>query len=53
MENDLFNNRIYQTPEFNLVFRNFEMSDAGIYRCHGEQRQEAENKFNFRLESNI
>ena len=50
MDNNGSYNRIHVTPEFCLVFREFNVVDAGIYRCHGEHGLEAENKYNYRVE---
>lgn len=51
MDNNMSYNRIHVTPEFSLVIREFDEADAGIYRCHGADGQEAENKYNYRLEA--
>ncbi|XP_053972635.1 uncharacterized protein LOC128873245 [Hylaeus volcanicus] len=50
MDNNMSYNRIYTTPQLSLVIKNLEIADAGIYLCHGEEGQEAENKFNYRIE---
>ncbi|XP_076375573.1 uncharacterized protein LOC117227261 [Megalopta genalis] len=50
MENNMSYNRIYTTPELSLVIKHFQATDGGIYLCHGEEGQEAENKFNYRIE---
>ncbi|XP_076640668.1 uncharacterized protein LOC143352224 [Halictus rubicundus] len=50
MDNNMSFNRIYTTPDLSLVIKNFEATDAAIYLCHGEEGQEAENKFNYRIE---
>ncbi|XP_026675099.1 uncharacterized protein LOC108631333 isoform X2 [Ceratina calcarata] len=50
MDNNASYNRIYTTPEFSLAIKDLKITDAGIYLCHGEEGQEAENKFNYRIE---
>ncbi|XP_066594837.1 uncharacterized protein [Prorops nasuta] len=50
MNNNATLNRVHVTDSLILVIRDFELKDAGIYRCHGKEGQETENKFNFRLE---
>ncbi|XP_020285567.1 uncharacterized protein LOC109855564 isoform X2 [Pseudomyrmex gracilis] len=49
--NNVSYSRVYTTPEFGLVIKNFSsVTDAGIYRCHGKDGQEEENKYNYRIE---
>lgn len=43
-------NRIYTKTDLSLVIKSFSAADAGIYRCHGEEGQEKENKYNYRIE---
>ncbi|XP_067210347.1 uncharacterized protein [Linepithema humile] len=50
MDNNISYSRIYTTPDFSLVIRSFSVADAGIYRCHGEEEQKDENKYNYRIE---
>ncbi|XP_076675934.1 uncharacterized protein LOC143373038 isoform X1 [Andrena cerasifolii] len=50
MDNNASYNRIYTTPDMSLVIKELEVTDAGIYLCHGEEGQEVENKFNYRIE---
>ncbi|XP_072748489.1 uncharacterized protein [Anoplolepis gracilipes] len=50
MENNVSYSRIYTTPDFSLVIKSFSDADAGIYRCHGEEGQDKENKYNYRIE---
>ncbi|XP_017765692.1 PREDICTED: uncharacterized protein LOC108554809 [Eufriesea mexicana] len=50
MDNNASYNRIYTTPDLSLVIKNFAETDAGVYLCHGEEGQEIENKFNYRIE---
>lgn len=50
MDNNISYSRIYTTPDFSLVIKSFSIVDAGIYRCHGENGQEEENKYNYRIE---
>ncbi|XP_024939922.1 uncharacterized protein LOC107266555 isoform X1 [Cephus cinctus] len=50
MDNNMSYNRIHVTLEYSLVIKSFQMSDKGIYRCHGQVGQEEEYKFNYRLE---
>ncbi|KAK9297885.1 hypothetical protein QLX08_008548 [Tetragonisca angustula] len=50
MDNNVSFNRIYTTPDLSLVIKEIAVTDAGIYLCHGEEGQEIENKFNYRLE---
>ncbi|XP_025153528.1 uncharacterized protein LOC105183146 [Harpegnathos saltator] len=50
MDNNVSYSRIYATPDLSLVIRNFSAADAGIYRCHGEEGQEKEDKYNYRIE---
>ncbi|KAK2587471.1 hypothetical protein KPH14_003175 [Odynerus spinipes] len=50
MDNNASYNRIYVTLDLSLVIKNIEKSDAGIYRCHGQEGQEKEHKFNYRIE---
>lgn len=52
MDNNASYNRIYTTPELSLIIKGFAATDAGIYLCHGEEGQETENKFNYRIERN-
>lgn len=53
MDNNISYSRVYVTPDLSLVVKNFTITDAGIYRCHGEEGQEKENKYNYRLERKI
>nr|XP_031846344.1 uncharacterized protein LOC116432949 [Nomia melanderi] len=50
MDNNISYNRVYTTPDLSLVIKHLEIADAGIYLCHGEEGQEAENKYNYRIE---
>lgn len=50
MDNNVSYSRIYTTPDLSLVIKSFSVADAGIYRCHGEEGQERENKYNYRIE---
>ncbi|XP_029041595.1 uncharacterized protein LOC114875459 [Osmia bicornis bicornis] len=50
MDNNSSYNRVYTTLELSLVIKNLMITDAGIYLCHGEEGQEVENKFNYRIE---
>ncbi|XP_043603621.1 uncharacterized protein LOC122576844 [Bombus pyrosoma] len=50
MDNNASFNRIYTTPDLSLVIKDIAVTDAGIYLCHGEEGQEIENKFNYRIE---
>ncbi|CAL7936717.1 unnamed protein product [Xylocopa violacea] len=50
MDNNASYNRIYSTPELSLVIKDLALTDAGVYLCHGEEGQETENKFNYRIE---
>lgn len=52
MDNNASFNRIYTTPDLSLVIKDIAVTDAGIYLCHGEEGQEIENKFNYRIERN-
>lgn len=52
MDNNSSYNRVYTTLELSLVIKNLMITDAGIYLCHGEEGQEVENKFNYRIERN-
>lgn len=51
--NNVSYSRVYTTPEFSLVIKNLSVTDAGIYRCHGKDGQEEENKYNYRIEREI
>ncbi|XP_043285783.1 uncharacterized protein [Venturia canescens] len=51
MDNNISMNRVHTTPGFSLVIKNFDDSDTGIYRCHGPNGEEEENKYNYRLEA--
>uniref|UniRef100_A0A0C9R2Q8 Tigit protein n=1 Tax=Fopius arisanus TaxID=64838 RepID=A0A0C9R2Q8_9HYME len=53
MSNNMSSNRIHLTPELNLIIKDFELKDAGIYRCHGPLGQNMENKFNYRIEREL
>lgn len=53
MDNNISYSRIYTTPDFSLVIKSFSIADAGIYRCHGEEGQKDENKYNYRIERKI
>lgn len=53
MDNNVSYNRIYVTLDLSLVIKNIGRADAGIYRCHGQEGQEKEYKFNYRIERNI
>ncbi|XP_023289514.1 uncharacterized protein LOC105698480 isoform X2 [Orussus abietinus] len=48
--NNISFNRVYLNPQLSLVIKDFDNSDAGIYRCRGNEGQEEEYKFNYRLE---
>ncbi|KAL6441498.1 hypothetical protein ACFW04_003582 [Cataglyphis niger] len=50
MDNNVSYSRIYTTPDLSLVIKSFSVADAGIYRCHGKEGQEKENKYNYRIE---
>ncbi|XP_077278576.1 uncharacterized protein LOC143906367 [Temnothorax americanus] len=50
MDNNVSYSRVYVTPDLSLVVKNFTVTDAGVYRCHGEEGQEKENKYNYRIE---
>ncbi|KAL6265452.1 hypothetical protein P5V15_002248 [Pogonomyrmex californicus] len=50
MDNNISYNRIYTMPDLSLVIKSFTELDTGIYRCHGKEGQEKENKFNYRIE---
>ncbi|XP_071642821.1 uncharacterized protein [Temnothorax longispinosus] len=50
MDNNVSYSRVYITPDLSLVVKNFTVTDAGVYRCHGEEGQEKENKYNYRIE---
>ncbi|XP_014474495.1 PREDICTED: uncharacterized protein LOC106744334 [Dinoponera quadriceps] len=50
MDNNVSHSRIYTTPDVSLVIKSFSAVDAGIYRCHGKEGQEKENKYNYRIE---
>ncbi|KAI4494406.1 hypothetical protein M0802_008898 [Mischocyttarus mexicanus] len=50
MDNNVSYNRIYVILDLSLVIKNIEKTDAGIYRCHGQEGQEEEYKFNYRIE---
>lgn len=50
MDNNVSYSRIYTTPDISLVIKSFSAADTGIYRCHGEQGQEKEDKYNYRVE---
>ncbi|XP_076235763.1 uncharacterized protein LOC143180115 [Calliopsis andreniformis] len=50
MDNNSSYNRVYTTPDLSLVIKDLAITDAGIYMCHGEEGQEIENKFNYRIE---
>ncbi|KZC07461.1 hypothetical protein WN55_08232 [Dufourea novaeangliae] len=50
MDNNISYNRIYTTPALSLVIKHLDVTDAGIYLCHGLEGQETENKFNYRIE---
>ncbi|XP_070162896.1 uncharacterized protein [Polyergus mexicanus] len=50
MDNNISYSRIYTTPDLSLVIKSFSIIDAGIYRCHGKEGQEKENKYNYRIE---
>ncbi|XP_063986437.1 uncharacterized protein LOC135167304 [Diachasmimorpha longicaudata] len=50
MANNMSSNKIHLTPELNLIIKDFNLNDAGIYRCHGGLGQDVENKFNYRVE---
>ncbi|XP_032673662.1 uncharacterized protein LOC116845267 [Odontomachus brunneus] len=50
MDNNVSYSRIYTTPDLSLVIKSFSAADAGIYRCHGEEGQEEEDKYNYRIE---
>lgn len=53
MDNNVSYNRIYVTLDLSLIIKDIEKTDAGIYRCHGQEGQEEEYKFNYRIERNI
>ncbi|XP_015172746.1 PREDICTED: uncharacterized protein LOC107064513 [Polistes dominula] len=50
MDNNASYNKIYVTLDLSLVIKNIEKTDAGIYRCHGQEGQDEEYKFNYRIE---
>ncbi|XP_043667124.1 uncharacterized protein LOC122628675 [Vespula pensylvanica] len=50
MDNNVSYNRIYVTLDLSLIIKDIEKTDAGIYRCHGQEGQEEEYKFNYRIE---
>lgn len=50
MNNNMSINRIHMNPEFSLIIRDFELQDAGIYRCRGPHGQDMDEKLNYRLE---
>ncbi|KAH0955569.1 hypothetical protein HN011_012101 [Eciton burchellii] len=50
MDNNVSYSRIHMKPDFSLVINNFSLIDVGIYRCHGKDGQEAEKKYNYRIE---
>lgn len=53
MDNNRSQSRIYITSDLSLVFKGVNSKDIGIYRCHGEEGQEAEKNFNYRIESGL
>lgn len=53
MDNNVSYRKIYTTPDYSLVIKTFLTADAGIYRCHGEEGQEKEDKYNYRIERSI
>ncbi|KAL0114433.1 hypothetical protein PUN28_011589 [Cardiocondyla obscurior] len=50
MDNNISYSRVYVTPDLSLVVKRFTDADAGIYRCHGKDGQEKEDKYNYRIE---
>lgn len=53
MSNNVSRNKIHLNPSFDLLIRDFNPTNAGIYKCHGAQNENSENKFNYRLERNV
>ncbi|XP_024891261.1 uncharacterized protein LOC112467042, partial [Temnothorax curvispinosus] len=53
MDNNVSYSRVYITPDLSLIVKNLTVTDAGVYRCHGEEGQEKENKYNYRIERKI
>lgn len=53
MDNNVSYSRVYTTPDLSLVIKSFTITDAGIYKCHGKEGQEKENKYNYRIERKI
>lgn len=53
MDSNVSYSRIYTTPDLSLVMKSFTVADAGIYRCHGKEGQEKEDKYNYRIERKI
>lgn len=51
MDNNMSSNKIHTAPDFSLVINDFDDSDSAIYRCHGPNGEEEDNKYNYRLES--
>lgn len=52
MDNNMTLNRIHVSPQLTLIIKDFSLNDSGIYRCHGKQKEEMDQKFNYRLEGN-
>lgn len=53
MSNNKSMNRIHLNSMFDVIIENFDLSDAGMYKCHGPSIQNIENNFNYRLERKI
>ncbi|XP_043477867.1 uncharacterized protein LOC122508519 [Leptopilina heterotoma] len=51
MDNNMSLNRIHVSPQLTLIIKDFSLNDSGIYRCHGKQKEEMDQKFNYRLEA--
>ncbi|XP_034946748.1 uncharacterized protein rtv [Chelonus insularis] len=50
MNNNNLENKIYLNPDFDLIIKDFDIKDAGIYKCHGKLGEDSEKRYNYRLE---